>query len=177
MTSTRYVVLLRGINVGSARRIPMPRLREVLTALGHDGVRTHLASGNVLLDSPLTEAELGAAVTGAIAEEFGFDVPVVVRTGPELADFVAADPFGSLATDPSRYSVTFLPEAPDPERVAELPAPEEGEYLVRGRELYLWLPAGMAQAPMARWKWGRLLGVEGTNRNWNTVATLADLAG
>ncbi len=176
MGSTRYVVLLRGINVGAARRIPMARLRDVLTALGHDAVRTHLASGNVLLESPLPEAALGAAVTDAIAGEFGFDVPVVVRTGPELADVVAADPFRSRVTDPSRYSVTFLPEAPDPDRVADLPPPEEGEYLVRGRELYLWLPAGMAQAPMAKWKWDRLLGVAGTNRNWNTVATLADLA-
>ena len=176
MGSTRYVVLLRGINVGSSRRIPMPELRKVLTARGHDDVRTHLASGNVLLDSRLPEEELGSAVTTAIAEEFGFDVPTVVRTGPELADVVAADPFRPHVTDPSRYSVTFLPEAPDPGLVAALPPPEEGKYLVRGRELFLWLPAGMAAAPMAKWKWDRLLGVPGTNRNWNTVAALADLA-
>lgn len=176
MGTTRYVVLLRGINVGAHRRIPMPRLRQVLTARGHEAVTTHLASGNVLLDSPLPEGELAGAVTRTIAEEFGFDVPAVVRTGTELADVVAADPFRSVVTDPSRYSVTFLPEEPAPDRVAALPPPEEGEYLVRGRELYLWLPGGMARSRMATWQWGRLLGTTGTNRNWNTVAALADLA-
>ena len=55
---TRYAVLLRAINLGKARRVAMPRLREVLTDAGHGRVVTHLNSGNVLLDSPLPEAEL-----------------------------------------------------------------------------------------------------------------------
>ena len=60
MTSqtTRYVALLRGINVGRARQVDMPRLREVLTDRGHGAVRTHLRSGNVVLESPLPEPEL-----------------------------------------------------------------------------------------------------------------------
>jgi uncharacterized protein (DUF1697 family) len=170
------VVLLRGINLGPNRRIPMKQLREALATRGHESVRTHLASGNVVLDSPLPEEALGPAVTTAIAEEFGIDVPVVVRTGPELDAVVATDPFGSVATDPSRYSVTFLPEPPAADRVAALPAAEGGEYAVVGRELYLWLPDGMARSAMARWSWDRLLGVPGTNRNWNTVTALAEIA-
>jgi uncharacterized protein (DUF1697 family) len=50
-----------------------------------------------------------------------------------------------------------------------------GEYLVRGRELYLWLPDGIANTPLAAWKWDRLLGVSGTARNWNTVTRLVEL--
>jgi uncharacterized protein (DUF1697 family) len=100
----------------------------------------------------------------------------VLRTGAELAGVLAEDPLGSLATDLSRYSVTFLPEPPDPGRVAALPPAEGGEYAVRGRELYLWLPDGMAAGVMAKWPWERLLGVAGTNRNWNTVTRLAELA-
>jgi uncharacterized protein (DUF1697 family) len=49
-------------------------------------------------------------------------------------------------------------------------------YAVDGRELFLWLPDGMARSPMATWRWDRLLGVSGTNRNWNTVTKLADMA-
>ena len=172
----RYVALLRGINVGANRRIPMPRLREVLTARGYGDVRTLIASGNIGLDTERSEDELAADVTTAIREEFGFDVPVVVRTGPELDAVLAADPFGAVATDPSRYSVTFLPAAPDPERVAALPPAEGGEHAVLGRELYLWLPDGMAVSAMAKWPWDRLLGIAGTNRNWNTVVKLAELA-
>jgi uncharacterized protein (DUF1697 family) len=173
--STRYVALLRGINVGSARRVAMPRLREVLTARGYGDVRTLLNSGNVVLDSGLPEDELARDLTTAIAGEFGIDVPVVVRTGAEIAAVVAADPLGELVTDPSRYSVTFLPEPPAADRIAALPPPERGEYRLLGRELYLWLPEGMAVAPMGTWPWDRLLGVAGTNRNWNTVGKVLAL--
>ena len=79
--TTRYVALLRAINLGAKRRVPMPRLREVLTAHGYGAIRTHLSSGNVLLDSPLGETELAAQLTAVIREEFALDVPVIVRTG------------------------------------------------------------------------------------------------
>jgi uncharacterized protein (DUF1697 family) len=154
----------------------MPRLREMLTDRGFGEVRTHLGSGNVLLDSPLPEEELATALATAIEKEFGFDVPVVVRTGQEMAAVVGFDPFGDVATDPSRYSVTFLPEPPPAGKVTELPPAEGGEYRVAGRELYLWLPDGLTNSPMGSWKWDRLLGVSGTNRNWKTVTRLAELA-
>jgi uncharacterized protein (DUF1697 family) len=176
VTGRRYVALLRGINVGKARQLDMPRLREALTARGYGDVRTHLRSGNVLLDSPLPEEQLALRLTEAIAEDFGMDVPVVLRTGNEIAAALARDPLGHLVTDPSRYSVTFLPEPPHPERVAALPPAEGGVYALDGRELYLWLPDGMARSRMATWPWDRLLGVAGTNRNWNTVTKLAELA-
>jgi uncharacterized protein (DUF1697 family) len=171
------VALLRGINLGRARQVDMPRLRELLTARGHGNVRTHLRSGNVVLDSPVGEAELAADLATAIEAEFGFAVPVVVRTGGELSAVVAGDPFATVATDPARYLVTFLPEPPPPDRVDALPRAEGGgEYLVRGRELYLWLPDGVQDTPLASWKWDRLLTVPGTARNWNTVTKLAELA-
>ncbi len=178
MTSspTRFVALLRGINVGRAHQLGMPRLTELLTARGYGNVRTHLRSGNVVLDSDLSEAELAADLSGAIEQEFGFDVPVVVRTGAEIAAVVAGDPFATVATDPARYLVTFLPEPPAAAAVDALPPADSGEYLVRGRELYLWLPDGIANTPLAGWKWDRLLGVAGTGRNWNTVRKLAELS-
>jgi uncharacterized protein (DUF1697 family) len=174
--STRYVALLRGINLGKARQVDMPRLREVLTDRGHTEVRTHLRSGNVILDSPMTEKKLAADLSTAIEDEFGFDVPVVVRTGAEMAAVVTGDPFATVATDPARYLVTFLPKPPPPDKVDALPPAESGDYLVRGRELYLWLPDGIQNTPLASWKWDRLLAVPGTARNWNTVARLAELA-
>ena len=176
-SATRYVALLRGINVGKARQIGMPRLAEVLTAGGHENVRTHLRSGNVVLDSPLEEAELVADLEKAIEKEFGFAVPVVVRTGEELAAVIAGDPFTTIAGDPARYLVTFLPEPPAADKVDALPPAEGGgEYLVQGRELYLWLPDGIANTPLGAWKWDRLLGVAGTGRNWNTVTKLGELS-
>ncbi len=176
-SSTRYVALLRGINLGKARQVPMPRLREVLSGRGYAEVRTHLRSGNVVLDSPLAEQELAADLRDAIEAEFGFEVPVVVRTGAEMAAVVRADPFATEATDPARYLVTFMAEPPARDKVDALPAAHVGDYLVRGRELYLWLPDGIQNTPLASWKWDQLLGVPGTARNWNTVAALARLSG
>ncbi|MCF6746348.1 DUF1697 domain-containing protein [Blastococcus sp. KM273128] len=172
---TRYVALLRAVNLGATRRVAMPQLREVLTARGYGAVRTHLASGNVLLDSPLPEAELAADLSAAIAEHFALDVPVVVRTADELAAALAADPLGHVATDPARYAVTFYVEPLDPERVAALPAADSGEWAVRGRELYAWLPDGFQQSSAAGRNWDRLIGATGTTRNWNTVRKLVEL--
>ncbi|MGY1723358.1 DUF1697 domain-containing protein [Blastococcus sp. SYSU DS0533] len=173
--STRYVALLRAVNLGATRRVSMPQLREVLTARGYGAVRTHLTSGNVLLESPLPEAELAADLSAAIAEHFALDVPVVVRTAEEMAAVLATDPLGHVATDPARYAVTFYAEPLDPERVAALPAAEGGEYVVRGREVYVWLRDGFQHSRTAGWKWDQLLGATGTNRNWNTVRKLVEL--
>ena len=173
----RYVALLRGINVGRAHQLGMPRLKELLTERGHANVRTHLRSGNVLLDSTLGEAELAVDLAEAIEGEFGFAVPVVVRTGAEISAVLAGDPLADVATDPARYLVTFMAEPPDPDRVTALPPVEGGgEYRVLGRELYLWLPDGISGTPLALWKWDALLGRPGTGRNWNTVTKLAQLA-
>ena len=173
---TRYVVLLRGINLGKARQVSMPQLKEVLTKHGHADVRTHLRSGNVVLDSTLGEKKLATDVRKVIEEEFGFTVPVVVRTGKEIAAVVAGDPFANEATDPARYLVTFLPEAPSPAKVDALPKADVGDYLVRGRELYLWLPDGVSVSPIGKWRWDQLIGVSGTARNWTTVGRLAAMA-
>ena len=176
--ATRCVALLRGINVGKARQVDMTRLREVLGARGHTDVRTHLRSGNVVLDTGLAEGDLVRDVEAAVREEFGFDVPVVVRTAAALAEVIAADPLGDVATDPARYLVTFLPVAPAAERLASLPPePEDDRFRVLGRELYQWLPGGVLGSATSGWRWGELLGVTGTARNWNTVRRLAELAG
>jgi uncharacterized protein (DUF1697 family) len=174
---TRYIVLLRGINVGRAHRVGMAPLRELLTARGHAEVRTHLQSGNVLLDSDLTADDLTADVEAALAGTFGFEVPVVVRTAPELAAVLAADPLAGTWTDPARYSVTFLAGPPDPALVTALPATprEDEQYRLVGRELYLWLPEGLRRSALGAWRWERLLGVTGTARNWNTLRALVDL--
>jgi uncharacterized protein (DUF1697 family) len=173
------VALLRAINLGRARQVGMPRLRELLSERGYGGVRTHLRSGNVVLDSDLPEPELAADLAAAIEAEFGFAVPVVVRSAAELAAVVADDPFATVATDPARYLVTFMVEPPDPARVAALPPAAGGgggDYRVRGRQLHLWLPDGIQATPLASWRWDELLGIPGTARNWRTVTALAGLA-
>ncbi|WP_165839442.1 DUF1697 domain-containing protein [Klenkia marina] len=179
---TRAVVLLRGINVGRAKRIAMGPLREALTARGHGAVVTHLQSGNVVLDTDLDEAALAADVHACVREEFGHDVDVVVRTGAELADVVAGGPVALPAGTelaPKRYLVTFLTAVPAPAAAAAVPVagPGDGAWALVGRDLHLWLPDGVIGTPVGGWRWDRLLGTAGTGRNWTTVGRVAELAG
>ena len=175
---TRYALLLRGINLGRNRRIGMGPLRELLTARGYEGVRTLLQSGNVVLDTDRAAADLAGDVEQALEAEFGFPVPVVVRTGAELSAVLAADPLAGTWTDPTRHLVTFLAAEPDPALVAALPeaGPGDGAYRLVGRELYLWLPDGVSVSPIGKWRWDQLIGVPGTARNWTTVGKLATMA-
>ena len=86
---TTYVVLLRGVNVGGARPLPMAGLRDALSAAGHRDVRTYVQSGNVVLSSRTAAASVARSVHRAIVNGFGLDVPVLVRSAAELAEVAA----------------------------------------------------------------------------------------
>ncbi len=173
---SRQIALLRGINLGSRNRVGMAVLRELLEELGHQRVRTHLQSGNAIVNAPTAPDRTAAQITAAIADQLGLQVPVLVRTLEELAATVAGDPFGAVASDPSRYLVQFLATAPAPDVLNTLDAAqfEPDRCVLAGREIYLWLPGGIraAKLPTAI---GRL-GLTGTARNWNTVLRLLELA-
>jgi len=172
----RVVALLRGINLGPNRRVPMPALRELLSGEGFKGVRTYVQSGNVVLSGSGSPEALGRRIEKLIAGDFGFEVPVVVRTRDELADVVARDPLRDAVDNPKLYQVTFFgsePRADAMERLEKLAA--DGERLVAsGRELYCWHPAGIARSKLAAAVADRRLG--GTARNWITVTTLLAMA-
>ena len=173
------VALLRGVNVGKAKRIAMPELRAALEQAGVTGVRTLLASGNVVLDDPGGEREAVAAVQGVLRSSFGMDVDVVVRTSQQLAEVVASDPLAGVADDGSRRLTVFLSAPPTAAAVRSLP-PAEGfapeTWVLQGRELHLWCPGGLRDSTLANQRWSGL-GVVGTARNWNTVLKLHALAG
>jgi uncharacterized protein (DUF1697 family) len=122
---------------------------------------------------------VGAEAEKLIAERFGFDVDVIVRTGDEIAEVVARNPLGDVALDPKRYQVSFLEAEPDPEALSRIEAAAtEPERLVAiGRELYAWHPNGVARSKMWAKLAGKDLGVKATARNWTTVTTLLDMAG
>ena len=174
----RRIALLRGINLGAHNRIAMPELREHLSGAGYAQVRTYVQSGNVVLVSDLQPDDLERQLERQIAERFGFDVDVIVRTRDELAEVVDRNPLGEVATNPKRYQVSFLSRALDPRRVEELAAAAaDFERLVaHGRELYAWHPDGVARSRLWAKLAGTGLGVKATARNWTTVTTLLDMA-
>lgn len=171
------VALLRGINLGPNRRIPMAGLRERLQEAGYGDVRTYVQSGNIVLSSDAAPGELEAELAARLEEWFGFAVPVVVRTISELEAIVAGDPLAGVVDNPKWYQVTFLSGEADPQAmqtIAELA--RDGERVVsRGREIYAWHPGGQARSKLALALAGRKLGVTATARNWTTVTALWEM--
>jgi uncharacterized protein (DUF1697 family) len=175
----RYVALLRGINVGGNKKVPMARLRALLEGLGHTDVATLLQSGNaVFTTKEKSPAKLVKQLEAAIAKEFGFEVSVIVRTRDELAAVIQANPLPGAEETPSHFLVTFLADEPDPKKLQALDpaayAPDE--FRVVGRELYARFPKGIGNSKLAAVLAGPRLGVTATARNWNTVLKLLELS-
>jgi len=155
----------------------MADLRELLEGHGHEGVRTHLQSGNVVLASPLAARKLEAELERQLAAGLGMEVRVLVRTRAELAAVVRLDPLGKVATNGSRYLVSFLSKRLTAKITRELEATDVGSarLVIDGRELYAWYPDGVQRAPLAKLLADERLGVVSTARNWNTVTKLLQL--
>jgi uncharacterized protein (DUF1697 family) len=172
------VALLRGINLGSHKRVAMPALRELLSDAGFERVRTYVQSGNVVLTSSIEPEELEDRLERVLADGLGFEVDVIVRSGAQLAEVVKLNPLGNVAVEPKRYQVTFLDRELDAGRLEELAALaiDSERFAAHGRELYAWHPEGVARSKL----WAKLgstgLGVKATSRNWTTVTTLLEMA-
>ncbi|MDA0365926.1 MAG: DUF1697 domain-containing protein [Chloroflexi bacterium] len=166
---TSYIALLRGINVGGHRPVPMADLRELCEALGFERVATYIQSGNVVFASDATPDAVQRRIEAAIAERFGFPVDVAVRTHAELAAVAADHPLAPPGPNEAFLHVFFLGGDPDPERVTALDpgrfAPDE--MLLRGRELYVHYANGAGRSKLAF-----DFGVPATARNWRTVRAL-----
>jgi uncharacterized protein (DUF1697 family) len=172
------VALLRGINLGPNRRVPMADLREHLRSAGFEDVRTYVQSGNIVLSSDLSPRQLEAQLARLLSERFGLDVPVVARTRDELAAVVDANPLGHVADNPKRYQVSFLSKPLDEATVERLQAAavQSEALVIDGREVYAWHPAGVARSKLWNVLAGQGLGVTATARNWTTVTTLLAMA-
>ena len=156
----------------------MPAFREALADAGFGDVQTYVQSGNAVVSSRASADAVARKVKRLIADRFGLDVDVVVRTRAELAAVVRRNPLGDVAKDPKRYQVSFLSTKPDAKVVRKLEAlAAGGEQLVAsGRELYAWHPRGVARSKLWAGLAGRGLGVTATARNWTTVTKLLELA-
>jgi uncharacterized protein (DUF1697 family) len=171
---TRYVALLRGINVGGNKRVPMAELREVALGLGHGRVATYINSGNLLLDSGQGEAVVAAELSEALRSRFGFAVDVVVRPAHELRQVLAENPYPD--GDPKQVTVAFLvapPAAGAEARMTELASGGE-RFTLGERHVFVDFAGGLARSRLAA-QLGKALGVAATTRNVRTVATLVSM--
>lgn len=175
MTTSPVVVLLRGINLGGRNKLPMTTLRSLAAEAGLGNPRTHVQSGNLVVDSDLPGGAVGQRVRDAIADRAGLDVGVTTRTAAEWAGVVDRNPFvDEAAADGKLVHVVFLADEPGPLDVDDTAfAPET--FVVSGREVYLSLPGGLGRSKLAAAVDAALDDPSRTTRNWNTVLAVARL--
>jgi uncharacterized protein (DUF1697 family) len=170
----RRVALLRGINVGTAKRIAMADLRKLFEDLGYRDVRTLLNSGNVVFTVPSAGViDHEARLEKALASRLGVASRVFIVTGPELAEMIRDNPLAAMADNPSRLLLLVLRDRPSSALLAALLerrwAPEA--LAIRGRAAYLWCAKGIADGAL----WlaiNRAIGDAGTARNIATMTKI-----
>jgi uncharacterized protein (DUF1697 family) len=166
---TAFVALLRAVNVGGTGKLPMSELKKMCETLGFAGVRTYIASGNVVFESRKSEAAVKKALEASLEAYAGKPVGVLVRTGAEMQAVLKANPFPKMA--PNRTVAVFLDKPPPGDALAAVKGRKDEQIKLGRREIYIHYGDGMGQSklvvPAAK---------AGTARNINTIAKLAEMA-
>lgn len=173
-----FVILLRGVNVGKAKRVPMADFRELLEGLGFSSITTLLNSGNAVAIGPRkSSGSLAKTVAKAMEATFGFEVPVIVKTSAELTRAVDGNQFARDAKDHSHLLVVFSQDSDALEQlqpIGRLVTPRE-QFAIGSDAAYLHCAGGILESKAAEALLGKV-GKAVTTRNWATVLKLHALA-
>jgi len=174
-----FAALLRGINVGTAKRVPMEDLRALAGKLGHTGARTLLNSGNLVFRARAgTPAALAGSLEAAIAKRFGFEVATIVLSAAELREVVKEHAKAAAGREEKRLLVAFVQSpallAAARPLLSERWAPDE--LRIGKRAALLWCATGINSSKLVQAFEGATRRAT-TTRNWATVRKLLELAG
>jgi len=164
-----FIALLRAVNVGGTGKLSMTHLKTMCEDAGFDSVRTYIASGNVIFESNLDEPAVRKELEGRLLEYAGKPVRVHVRTATEMAQVLRRNPFPHAAGN--RNVAIFLDEKPGKDVLAGISGRADEEIALGLREIYVHYGPDMARSKL------KIPGAaNGTARNMNTVAKLAEIA-
>lgn len=175
----KYVALLRGINVGGNKKVPMAELKKVLQKNGLHDVKTILSSGNVIFESDsISIDELQTKISSAIEKAFRFPVPVLLRTFKDVEKLVALNPFKGITVTPqTRLYVTFLSEKLKSKLALDHTSPDKSFKIISAADgaVFSVLYLSITGTPEAMSALEKEFGKDVTTRNWNTVVKIAKL--
>jgi uncharacterized protein (DUF1697 family) len=177
LKTTWHIALLRGINVGRAKRVAMADLRALVSDLGYGEVRSLLNSGNVIFTTTAaTGVKAAARIEEALASKLEVASRVTVVTAAELGGIVADNPLLSVANDHSRLLVAVLSDPKDQAKLVPLLELDwdPDSLAVSSRAAYMWCAGGILESRLAQ-AVGRALGSAATTRNWATILKLHEL--
>ena len=166
---SRYIALLRAVNVGGTGKLPMADLEALCAQLGFDRIETYIASGNVVFDAELAAGKVRAMLEKGLLALAGKGIDTFVRTAAEMRGVLAGNPFKDK--EPRLTYAFFLHDKPRSDALSNVRGQVGEEIHLGSREIYVHYPAGMGQSklqiPAAR---------AGTARNLNTVAKLVEMS-
>ncbi|GKT34411.1 Protein of unknown function DUF1697 like protein [Aduncisulcus paluster] len=174
----KKIAILRGINVGGRRKLPMAELKELCAELGLTDVRTYIQSGNIIFSSPISGKDLEVVLENAIISRFGFDVPVIIRTAEELQHSVEKNPFYSPKADITALHLTLLKDFPADEDVSCLELPEgiSDRFVLQDKDVFIFCAGKYHKTKLSNAFFEKKLKVRTTTRNWKTILKLIELS-
>lgn len=176
----KFVALLRGINVSGQKKIKMSDLKILFEDLSFKNVETYIQSGNVLFKSSIAnEKNINNKIVKGIADKFGYQVQVIIKTPDELGFALKNSPFlKSKTKDVEKIYFTFLSEVPSQEKIQKLKEVDSSseEYVLDGTTIYLFFPSGYGKAKMNNNFFEKKLNVFATTRNYKTVKALFEIS-
>jgi uncharacterized protein (DUF1697 family) len=174
---TTYIALLRGINVSGKRLIKMDALKALCATLGFSHIQTYIQSGNIVFSAAQKNtAMLEKLLQAAIEKEFGFEVPVIIKSASQLMHLLAQNPF--LAKSPDHLHITFLAASPDTLLTTKIEAAKflPDEFVIIDEAVYLYCPNGYGQTKLTNTFFETKLRLTCTTRNLKTCGILAEMA-
>jgi Uncharacterized protein conserved in bacteria len=175
----KYLAMLRGINVSGQKLIKMEVLKKQAKEIGLKNVSTYIQSGNILFETETTDKlRISENISAMIQKEYGFQVPVVVKSREDLKFTLLSNPF--LAEHPEEIDflyVTFLSDSANPDLVTKIDTnglhPEA--FAVTRDLVYVYCPKGYGRTKLNNNFFENKLKLLGTTRNWKTVLKLSEL--
>ncbi|MDY7394546.1 DUF1697 domain-containing protein [Aureibaculum sp. 2210JD6-5] len=177
---TKYIAILRGINVGGHRKILMADLKQLLEKMGLQNVITYIQSGNVIFSSTMSEKDAEKAMKKAVHEKYGFDVPVLVRTVNYFHNLIDNNPYlKDENVDINQLYVTFLSEIPNESAIEKLENTDfnKDKFTVIGDVVFLCFNSKLSDSKLDNNIIEKKLNLTATTRNWKTVLKLIELSG
>lgn len=171
------IALLRGINVGKAKRVAMADLRAIVEALGYGEVKTILNSGNIVFSAAHDASRAANRIEEAMLAELGVSSRIIGLSSGELEDVIARNPLPDATSEPSRFLIAIVRDPAALAPIAKLEKQDwRPEVLALGkREAWMWCPEGILGGKLVE-SVGRALGDTVTTRNWATLLRIRDAA-
>ncbi len=177
--SQTYIILLRGINLGAKRKLPMLDLKVLLATLGYQDIETYIQSGNVVCNhTEKNEKELEHLLENAILEQFDYDVPVIIRNKTDFEQLYLNNPFIKRnINDIDKLHVTFLEKVPETSNLEKVNTYnfEPDVFQILGKETYLHCPVDYGHTKLSNSFFESKLKMKTTTRNWKTVTKLYEM--